>query len=118
MSREPWTGASSTAILTIPSRRPTTGLLRATPARPTPTGCSSQQAAADAALGGVRGRWLRQAVRAAAGAQLWFGLNRDSGLASFSATAAGVDPPQGRAEARHSAANPAILQSLHLLVRQ
>src|SRR5258707_13078697 len=111
MSREPWTGASSTAILTIPSRRPTTGLLRATPARPTPTGCSSQQAAADAALGGVRGRWLRQTVRAAAVALLAFGLSRDSGSARFSLTAAGFDRLQGWAEDRLSGAMPAFLKS-------
>src|SRR4029077_9206311 len=127
MFREPWTGASSTAILTIPSRRLTTGLLRATPARPTPTGCSSQQAAADAALGGgrgrwvaregrggavgvVRGRWLRQAVRAGAMALLAFGLSRDSGSVRFSLTAAGFDRLQGWAEDRLSGAMPAFLK--------
>src|SRR5215472_6358637 len=104
-------GASSTAILTIPSRRPTTGLLRATPAQPTRTGCSSQQAAANAAPGGVRGRRLRRAVLAAAFALLAFGLGRDSGPARFSLTAVGFDRLQGWAVDRLSKAVPAFLKS-------
>src|SRR3984893_4806479 len=111
MLRELWTGASSTAILTIPSRRPTIGLLRATPAPPTRTGCSSQQAAADAALGGVRGRWLRRAVPAAALAVLALILSRDSGPARFSLIATSFDRLQGWAADRLSAAMPAFLRS-------
>src|ERR1700730_3856745 len=96
MLREPWTGASSTAILTIPSRRPTIGLLRATPAPPTRTGGSSQQAAADAALGGVRR--LRRAAAAGALVVLVFSLGRDSGPARFSLTTTRFDRLQGWAE--------------------
>src|SRR6266850_4660230 len=104
-------GASSTAILTIPSRRPTTGLLPATLGQPTRTGCSSQQAAADAALGGHRERRLRWVMLAAALVMFAFSLGRDSGPARFSLTAASFDRLQGWAEERLSAAVPAFLKS-------
>src|ERR1700757_3570777 len=111
-------GVSSTAILTIPLRRPTTGLLRATLARPTPTGCLSQQAAADAALGGVRGRWLRRAVPAAAVVLLAFSLSPGLGPARFSLAAAGFDGLEGWAEDRLSRAVPAFLKSCARLLSQ
>jgi len=85
--------------------------LHATPAPPTRTGCLSQQAAADAALGGDRRRWLRRALPAAALALLAFSLSRDSGPARFSLTAAGFDRLQGWAEDRLSAAMPAFVKS-------
>src|SRR5262249_38138293 len=95
---------SSTAIRPIPSRKPTTGPLRATPARLIRTGCSSPQAAADATPSGVPGRWLRWVVPAGALALFAICLGRDSGPVRFSLTAAGFDRLQGWAEDRLSAA--------------
>src|SRR5215471_1230415 len=102
--------ASSMAIPSIRSKRPTIGPLPATLDRPIPTGSSPRPAALDPPTGAPRTGALAIAGLALS-VLLLVGLAEDAGPPRLSLTPAGFAALAGWAEDRVTAAVPALLRS-------